>query len=56
MRYSTLYIEISESWAIVDTLSCDFALKLFNSKKSASLFAKTEEKRWNRLIKSNQSL
>ena len=56
MRYSTIYIETTKSWAVVDALSCDFALKLFNSEKSAYYFAKKEENRWNRLIKSNQSL
>lgn len=56
MRYSTLYLETSGNWAVVDELSCDFALKLFNSEKSALLFAKTEESRWKILIKSFQSL
>jgi hypothetical protein len=56
MRYSTLYIEALEHWAVVDELSCDFALKLFNSEKSALIFANTEEQRWNTLIKFNQPL
>tara|TARA_B100001250_G_C19532966_1_gene671289 strand:- start:224 stop:403 length:180 start_codon:yes stop_codon:yes gene_type:complete len=56
MRYSTLYIETSKRWAVVDALSCDFALKLFNSEKSAHYFAQKEESRWNKLIKSNLSI
>ena len=54
MRYSALYIETAQNWAVVDSLSCDFALELFNTEKSARLFAKIAEKRWNLLIHPNQ--
>ena len=54
MRYTAIYIEATQNWAVADALSCDFALKFFASKKSARLFVKKEEKRWNLLKNFNQ--
>ena len=54
MRYSALYVETANKWAVVDALSGDFALELFDTEKAAKLAAKTEEKRWNTLLNSTQ--
>jgi 3-methyladenine DNA glycosylase AlkD len=54
MRYSALYVETVHKWAVVDALSGDFALELFDTEKAAQLAAKTEENRWNILLNSTQ--
>jgi hypothetical protein len=54
MRYSALYVETANKWAVADALSGDFALELFDTEKAAKLSAKTEENRWNILLNSTQ--
>ena len=52
MRYSSLYVETVEKWAVVDALSGDFALEFFDSEEAAQQTASTEENRWNLLVNS----
>jgi hypothetical protein len=46
MRYSALYVETVHKWAIVDTLSGDFALEFFDTEQAAQRTAETVENRW----------
>ena len=52
MRYSALYVEPVQKWAVVDALSGDFALEFFDTEQAAQLAAKTEENRWTLLLNS----
>ena len=50
MRYSALYVDSAGKWAVVDTLSGDFALEMFDTERDARIAAKFEEYRWTRLL------
>ncbi|NQV85106.1 MAG: hypothetical protein HQ494_14945 [Rhodospirillales bacterium] len=52
MRYSALYVETVDKWAVVDALSGDFALEFFDTEQAAQQTAHTEENRWTLLINS----
>ena len=54
MRYSALYVETVDKWAVVDAMSGDFALELFDTEEAARLAAETEESRWKTLLDSTQ--
>jgi len=54
MRYSVIYVETVDKWAVVDALSGDFALELFDTEEAAAMAAKTEESRWKILLDSTR--
>jgi len=56
MRYSTHFIESTENWIVVDSFSYTFTPKLFDTEKSAKIFAKTKENDWINLINSKSPI
>ncbi len=50
MRYSAIFIDSVEKWAVVDTLSDDFVPAFYDSERDAKNAAESEEKRWTRLV------
>ncbi len=50
MRYSAIYVDSVDKWAVVDTLSDDFVPVFYDSERDAENAAKSEENRWTRLV------
>ncbi len=50
MRYSAIFVDSVEKWAVVDTLSDDFVPAFYDSELDAENAAKSEENRWTRLV------
>ena len=52
MRYSALYVETENKWAVIDALSGGFTLEFHDTEQAARLVAATEENRWAILVDS----
>lgn len=50
MRYSAIFVDSVDKWAVVDTLSDDFVPVFYDSERDAAKAAKSEESRWTRLV------
>lgn len=50
MRYSAIFVDSVDKWAVVDTLSDDFVPVFYDSQRDAENAAKSEENRWTRLV------
>ncbi len=49
MRYSAIYVDSVDQWAVMDTLSDGFVLEFFDTEQDARISANFEEFRWNQL-------
>jgi len=52
MRYSTIYVDSADKWAVIDTLSDGSVLQFHDSEKEALKAAIFEETRWDKLVNS----
>ena len=50
MRYSAIFVDSVDKWAVVDTLSDDFVPAFYDSEQDAEKGARSEENRWTRLV------
>lgn len=50
MRYTAIYVDSVRKWAVIDTLSDDFALDFFDTERDARVAAGLEENRWSELL------
>ncbi len=50
MRYTAIYVDSVRKWAVIDTLSDDFALDFFATERDARLAAELEENRWSEFL------
>ncbi len=50
MRFSAIYVDSMRKWAVIDTLSDNFELALFDSERDARGAACSEENRWAELF------
>jgi hypothetical protein len=50
MRFSAIYVDSMRKWAVIDTLSDNFELALFDSERDARSAARSEESRWAELF------
>ena len=50
MRYSAIFVDSVDKWAVVDTLSDDFVPAFYDNERDAENAAKSEDNRWNRLV------
>ena len=50
MRYTAIYVDSVRKWAVIDTLSDDFALNFFATERDTRLAAGLEETRWSEFL------
>jgi hypothetical protein len=50
MRFSAIYVDSMRKWAVIDTLSDNFELAVFDSERDARRAARREETRWAELF------
>jgi len=50
MRFSAIYVDSMRKWAVIDTLSDNFQLEVFDNEGDARLAARSEEARWAELF------
>lgn len=46
MRFSAIYVDSMRKWAVIDTLSDNFELDVYESETDAKRAASNEEARW----------
>jgi hypothetical protein len=50
MRFTAIYVDSMKKWAVIDTLSDNFQLAVYDSESAARLAAGREENRWAELF------
>jgi 3-methyladenine DNA glycosylase AlkD len=50
MRFSAIYVDSMRKWAVIDTLSDNFELEVFDNERDARRAARSEENRWAELF------
>ncbi len=50
MRFSAIYVDSMGKWAVIDTMSDNFALATFDDEKDAQRAAKAEDDHWAELF------
>ena len=50
MRFSAIYVDSMRKWAVIDTLSDNFQLAVYDCEGDARLAAGNEEARWAELF------
>jgi hypothetical protein len=46
MRFSAIYVDSMRKWAVIDTLSDNFELEVFENERDARHAARSEEAHW----------
>ena len=50
MRFTAIYVDSMKKWAVIDTLSDNFQLAVYDNEASARRAATREENRWAHLF------
>lgn len=50
MRFSAIYVDSMRKWAVIDTLSDNFAVAMFDDRRAAQSAAEAEEDHWAELF------
>ena len=50
MRFSAIYVDSMRKWAVIDTLSDNFQLAVYDREDDARRAARSEETRWAELF------